>query len=163
VDLEHEPSKQVWTVDFTQCQTAMGHKFHDFIIVIATKTELKIGEKILDLLVIPDEPESKSFDAPNRLDPNTRHKGTRRSKAEIQRSGIPGRPIIEPTLSQDIKTHPKQQKLKDFHFVIQRTKETPAKQTWPYVEWAFELLLDNGILDGFDKLKIWSDGCGMYT
>ena len=48
------------------------------------------------------------------------------------------------------------------HVVASTTKKIPVKQTFPYVEYSFNLLAEHGIFDSFKKLEIWSDGCGKH-
>ena len=47
--LKNKPKTQIWTVDFTKIQPATNIKFDDFVLVIATKDELKLSESIISI------------------------------------------------------------------------------------------------------------------
>ncbi len=49
-----------------------------------------------------------------------------------------------------------------FHCILHRDSETPAKQTFDYVQWALDYLNKKGLFKGFKNLKLWSDGCGKH-
>ena len=46
--------------------------------------------------------------------------------------------------------------------VVQKTAENNAKQTFPYVEYVMNLLLDHGFFDNYPKITMHSDGCGKH-
>ena len=91
-------------------------------------------------------------------------------------SSVPGRVSPKRNLVDDLKKTKKTKKLPSldpidpvfkpfctyFHFLVKRTEETPATQTFEYVEWAFDLLIEHGLLNQIENLTIWSDGCGKH-
>ena len=60
------------------------------------------------------------------------------------------------------------------HLVVKKTKvnalfkyfltkkENDAKQTFPYVKYVFDLLLEHGLFDHHSNIKLWSDGRGKH-
>lgn len=170
--LADQPHKMVLTVDFTQHQTSMANKFHDLIFVVATKDPLSIPDSILNHQVPAHTP-------PNRdptFHPIEQVKLPRRTRREIHESEIPGRPESQPNIRSDVASCSKAMKLPPidvvdvgfkpeccyFHFIVNRCKETPATQTFDYVEWAFNFLFENQLFEGFSELEVWSDGCGKH-
>jgi len=78
--------RQIWTVDFTQHQTGISCKFHDFIVVIATKEKLKVPDSLQSLVIKPEKPLSS-----NKIDPEINRDNfvkPRRTKQEIQSTGM---------------------------------------------------------------------------
>lgn len=175
LNLESQPKTQIWTVDFFGVQTRMETKFVAFAVVIASKEQLIIPERLRDMVIQPTEPLSIY---PEQLVVPERVKKNRRTKAEIVSSGIPGRPETPPSHKKALRQSfvsklppvdgPTQAsfkpKLTYFHFIVERSKETPVTQTSPYVTWATDILIDSGILEenNCDRKIRFSDGCGKH-
>lgn len=169
--LKTSKQSQIWTVDFTQHQTSMASKFHDFIVVVCTSDLLSIPESLLELSCSPEVPLS---DRPQLVIEQV--ESHRRTKKEIVESGVPGRIQSKSNLRDDKAKLIKARKMPDitvvdtafhpwstyFHFVVGRSSKAQVSQTFDYVSWALNCLLDSGIMAGFSDLIIWSDGCGKH-
>jgi hypothetical protein len=56
LSMESRPKTQVWSADFTGCQTDMSTKFHNCIIVVATAQPLVLSEQLCQFEIRPVKP-----------------------------------------------------------------------------------------------------------
>jgi hypothetical protein len=141
----------------------MADRFHDFVVVVATKEPLSLSDDLTDSRVVPIEPSSLS------QTPTSLPRVPKRKRSLPQTKPSPSR------LQQKkkMKNQPKLQVIDEtpttwkphltyFHFVLHRDAVTPAKQTFDFVQWALEFLYEKQLFSPFKNIKLWSDGCGKH-
>lgn len=173
LELESKPSTMVVTADFTSSDTSPEDEFVNFILVVATQSELEIPDSLLDALIEPEDPISSLSLA----SPLVSQKQARRTKKELLEAGVtPPTPVRCHT--RDIKEAKKKQRLTAnphvtassfkpvctyFHFVAKKSDDVPITQTLPYVRWCLEFLfLKHNLAASFTEIQLWSDGCGKH-
>lgn len=168
--LRGNAKKMIVTVDFTGTQTGMQDKFCNFVVVVCTDLPLQIPQQLANAVISGVEPDSLKKISKPQLE-----KRVRRTKLQVAQEGR-GRKLL-PSFAQDKAKMARERKLPQrevigdeykpsstaFHFVLKRTKETPAKQTSPYVQWALDFLFQrHELANGFDEVHLFSDGCGKH-